>query len=720
MGKLIAWLLRIIAKAWAYLRDLNLVLTPCRFSLFVVLAGGALLLVTPQGREISVRLPDQGVGKVLLFYLCVFVWAFQSWYWARFILDALFGADRRLVRLPHPRVQRIRWLIDHVPRAIAFLAYAVAISACLFSGKKAAVWIGLALLPQGMLFYYALIRRRDLTSALVTRYPRASSWLLARPDQPVVGVGGLAPLSRGILYATLVAGAGLTAWAWAYPVGLGWLFGSSAMPFLGFSMIVPPGSLAVYASRQGGVARLGQEPHEVGRPGRGYPVVTLMVLVAIVFSVWVDNHQVRRLTDAAPHSGRSVSDAVDRWLAQAPRNPDRSVDVVVVATAGGGIRAAYWTATVLGAIQDKLPAFRQQLLAISGVSGGSLGATVFVTLLSEAHWPDAYSRCAPGTARQRPDVSWTRGPHECAGQSVLAQDFLAPVAAALLFTDLIQRFLPVAFLPDRARALEQAWERAWPEAQFERDVWSARGLDQLWPKEGHVPSLLLNGTHVETGKRVITSNLSITATKFPDTYDFFTLLPGPIRISTAALNSARFTYVAPAGTLGTNGRIVDGGYFENFGAETARDVLRATLRRLTDKGVVAHPIVVLITNDPQLKEREMPATGADAATRPAGPASRGGASWASEILSPIRALLATEDAHGILATHDLASVAGPAGLVFHFRLCRDEQASEPALGWVLSAESELLMREQLRTADCGNAAQFDQLVKRLAKAAGRP
>lgn len=50
MGKLIAWLLRIIAKAWAYLRDLSLVLTPCRFSLFVVLAGGALLLVTPQGR----------------------------------------------------------------------------------------------------------------------------------------------------------------------------------------------------------------------------------------------------------------------------------------------------------------------------------------------------------------------------------------------------------------------------------------------------------------------------------------------------------------------------------------------------------------------------------------------------------------------------------------------------------------------------------------------
>ena len=55
----------------------------------------------------------------------------------------------------------------------------------------------------------------------------------------------------------------------------------------------------------------------------------------------------------------------------------------IVATEGGGIRAAYWTAAVLGEIQDKNPNFAAHLFAISGVSGGSLGAAVFEALLAE-------------------------------------------------------------------------------------------------------------------------------------------------------------------------------------------------------------------------------------------------------------------------------------------------------------------------------------------------
>jgi len=119
-------------------RDVGSVLGPCRFSLLVVLAGGALLLAVPQGKEMSVRLPDQGVAKIVLFYLCVFIWAFQSWYWASFILDALLGANRHLTEMSYPRPVRIQWLIDHVPRVPAFLSYTVAVLACLLAGKSAA------------------------------------------------------------------------------------------------------------------------------------------------------------------------------------------------------------------------------------------------------------------------------------------------------------------------------------------------------------------------------------------------------------------------------------------------------------------------------------------------------------------------------------------------------------------------------------------------------
>ena len=132
------------------------------------------------------------------------------------------------------------------------------------------------------------------------------------------------------------------------------------------------------------------------------------------------------------------------------------------------------------------------------------------------------------------------GPYECAGQTMLSQDFLGPTIAALLFPDLMHRFLPLGF-PDRAKALEQSWERAWSRAGFSEDLWKDRGFRALWGGKEFLPALLLNGTHVETGKRVITSNIDIAASPgvFRDAYDFYQLAPHgmEIRPSTAAHNS---------------------------------------------------------------------------------------------------------------------------------------------------------------------------------------
>ena len=710
--------LRTFARLWAFLRDLAGVLAPCRFSLFVVVAGGALLLSVPQGRELTVRLPDEGAGKIFLFYLCVFIWAFQSWYWARFILDAWFGDDRQAADAAPRLPARVSWLIDHVPRAIGFLAYAVAVLACLVPGKDTTAWIGLSLVPQGLLFYVLLVRRRDLVSGLVRRFPAASAALTAPEPPGAAGLRALSPLARAIVHVTLVGAGGLTVWAGLNPVGMGWFFGSGALPFLGFAAIVPVGSLAVYLGRDGGAARLDRPELRLGRPDRPYPVVSLMVGLALVFSLWVDNHAVRVLADTPAAQAVPLPVAIDRWSDQvASQPPDRPADLVVVATAGGGIRAAYWTATVLGALQDRAPLFRRQLLGISAVSGGSVGAATFVTLLSQPQLPPQYFRCAPEGASQPVQATWTPGPFECAGQAVLSRDFLAPTAAALLFSDLLQQFIPVSFLPDRARALEQALEQAWPTAGFEASLWSARAFGQPWTQDGHLPALLLNGTHVETGKRIIHSPWRIDAQTFPDAFDFTRLLAAPIRPSTAALNSARFTFVSPAGTLGANGRIVDGGYFENFGAQTAADLLRAALRHLQPQGKRVRAIVVLISNEPALALQELPATFGAAGTAPLGPVLRSGPQWGSEALSPVWALFNAREAHAILATHALRDAAGPDGLFFHFHLCRDAQAMEPALGWVLAKESERWMRAQLRAPSCGNAAQLDQLVKLLTSAA---
>ena len=696
------WLLQISARVWEFLRDVNTVLRPCRFSAIVVAAGAALLF-SSQGLEFTVRLPGEGPAKILWFYVCVFLWAFQSWYWARLVLDVTFGADRN-APLAHARFERLRRLIKHTPRVLAAGSYLVALAGCLLAGW-AASWIGIGLAVQGVLFYWFLvIRRTKIVDKLASANPDGSAdWkraLMVRRGADPASLRSLPLLSRIILWLTLAATAALTVWVCIDAVGFGWFFGAAAVPFLGFSTLVPVGSLLVFWAREGGSSRLADDPLRSMDTTRAYPVIAILLVIALAFSFFpaLDNHKVRTLP--APETGSvrpELDRALEQWHSQAPRFSDGRSNFIVVSTAGGGLRAAFWTATVLGAIQDSQGDFRRQLFGVSGVSGGSLGAAAFVTLAGELSLSDGAVGCRGDRV--------SAGPYECAGQTVLSQDFLAPAVAALLFPDLMQRFFPFGF-PDRAKALEQGWERAWGRAGFREETWRDHGFRSLWAGDRFLPALFLNGTHVETGKRVITSNVDIAASPkvFRDAYDFYRLVPAGVEIrpSTAAHNSARFSYVSPAATLSDGTHLVDGGYFENFGASTGREVLKAGIERW---GRAIQPIAILISNDPKLKEEEF----RPSELRPAEPMT-----WAGEALSPLRALLQTRDARGLLAASELrALVEENGGRYFQFRLCEEPGRPEPALGWVLSDDSEDLMRTQLRSRTCGNAEQLRLLMETL-------
>src|SRR5262249_36553470 len=96
-----------------------------------------------------------------------------------------------------------------------------------------------------------------------------------------------------------------------------------------------------------------------------FPIFLLTIFVLVVWHRIAPDERVRYLesSDASadveqrPHPVT----AFDQWLsehglAKNPSNADTSkpnpVPVIFVATAGGGSRAAYWTAAVLGKLQD--------------------------------------------------------------------------------------------------------------------------------------------------------------------------------------------------------------------------------------------------------------------------------------------------------------------------------------------------------------------------------
>jgi hypothetical protein len=197
---------------------------------------------------------------------------------------------------------------------------------------------------------------------------------------------------------------------------------------------------------------------------------------------------------------------------------------------------------------------------------------------------------------------------------------------------------------------------------------------------------------------------------FQDAYDFYDGQTSEVRPSTAAHNSARFPYVSPAGTREDGTHIVDGGYFENFGATTATELLKEGLDRF-GKGLI-RPVVILISNDPALKATSLPRTPASK------PEQVKGQALAAEALGPIRGFLNTRDARGLLAAAELRAMAEDAnGRYFQFRLCSDEAAHRavPPLGWVMNDDSEKFMRDQLRSKSdtCGNYQQFIALLMAL-------
>ena len=241
---------------------------------------------------------------------------------------------------------------------------------------------------------------------------------------------------------------------------------------------------------------------------------------------------------------KAASEKLPRGIRTA-NDPARVQPMIVVATAGGASRAAFWTSQVLGEIAAREPHFADRLFMISGVSGGSLGAMTFRSLVERR----SGGKAASGPAEES---------FAAKAADFLQSDFLTPALATGLYVDL--PYHAFSFLPapgDRAAALEKGWEAKACDSvvtmtggQLPFD-WSDGFRRRRFNRHGPVwPILALNGTAVEKGKRLIFSNVDFACSGLagPLTrYDGIAVLGNDIPISTAVTMSARFPVVSPTG-----------------------------------------------------------------------------------------------------------------------------------------------------------------------------
>lgn len=252
------------------------------------------------------------------------------------------------------------------------------------------------------------------------------------------------------------------------------------------------------------------------------------------------------------------------------------IPVYFVTAEGGGIRAAYWTAIVLdelGVDRANHPRFATHAFSLSGVSGGSVGLA-------------AWRSCLQASG----------GALDCSNQLGTA-GLLTPLLSAWLMEDTVARLMPTSLckapgcnLLDRGSWFESALEQAVPRMR--------QGLMRV----NAPPYLFLNSTTVETGERSIASPVRIHWEQFATARDQLAWLGGDPGIASAAHNSARFTYVNAIGAIRRSdcdaedancprdaqryrpvvSRLADGGYFDNSGALTTIEILRAFERCVTE------------------------------------------------------------------------------------------------------------------------------------------
>ncbi|HXT16451.1 MAG TPA: hypothetical protein VN706_12515 [Gemmatimonadaceae bacterium] len=375
------------------------------------------------------------------------------------------------------------------------------------------------------------------------------------------------------------------------------------------------------------------------------PIVRLAIAAAFLFSMWNDNHRVRTMADessvkAVEPPRVTAAAQLDQWVAaRGAANSKPIVPMILVAASGGGLRAAYWTALSLAAAEDRDSSFVPHLFAISSVSGGSLGGAMFTAVARDAGRSRTKLPCA--------DTAQAHSYTTCV-KDFMGDDFLSPLLAKMVAPDMLQRFLPWPIMAfDRSRGLEDSWDDS-----YEHTVARPTMHEGLLSLSGDsasrvsMPTLFLNSTHVETGRRYVASPVIVTNV-LQDSPDVLQLLHADLPLFAAVHNSARFTIVSPAGHLVSPtsegvelGHVVDGGYFENSGLVTLQEVLG--LIESSPQRANVRPIVLYLCNDPVSCDGEAHTAVPDSVTRTHG-------TWANEVMAPIRALLNTRDARGELA-----------------------------------------------------------------------
>ena len=700
---------------------LGRILYLCFFPVATVALGDVAVCLVPQAQEALLAFGDgpRLISQAISFELGYIAWMVSAWYVARLLVGKRFEPDLVGVCCSE---KFARGVTKHLPRVLAVVAgLPIAVFQSSFSRMPVVQTLGIVSLVVCALVFFGLVFRRSWGRRHNQKWVAYWSQRAQEADEKFDSLSGASWLFIVTLF---VVSFGL--WL-ALPLGLEAVarpLGAATLLMLGLmSWNIFGGLILTYWPKSHHLPSL----------------VWVVGVLLLIFYPYNENHPVATPSAVANPPLSDLPTVFRHWLA---RRADPAAPVIFVSSAGGASRAAYWTTSALGLLEDEARSqkrvFAGNVFVISGVSGGSLGAATFVTALDLV-----------GNGGKNGDCASVRS----VANSFTGEDDLAAVLGMMLFPDLLQRFLPQPVDKwDRSRGLEEVWASDWQRLmdRCSAPASSAAGRppSNPWPdafgalyarhSATPLPTLALNTTALGAGQLVSQANFRLNRSDVFDLLDCG-LATRSLTLAQAVHNSARFPYISPGGVVRRTAgdpnscapskdvgpvwdRLGDGGYVEASGTLAVGLIIQALIEGglihgpagTTDSDVGRTYItpeqlrVLVLDNSPTngnsyLCEERAQSLDAVRAAHPQNIIQTGASPPppGPDFVAPLLGAFSTQGGRGLSNTVDLRGLVGGCSSRFaELRLPKPTAQREPSMNWMLNSAS----RQQIDAALEGKAA----------------
>ncbi|WP_062060338.1 hypothetical protein [Aquimarina longa] len=300
--------------------------------------------------------------------------------------------------------------------------------------------------------------------------------------------------------------------------------------------------------------------------------------------------------------------------------------VLLVSSEGGGSRAGLWSFLVHSYLYEKSKGkyFEENLLSLTGASGGSVGNAMFFAEAQHAKLKNKKAKFKGIAHHKYASLKYK-------ASAIYKENYLSVALLSLLGRDLFKEITALFNFRDRGQLLEEQWSTTYKQhflessdedilqkefLSFYKNVTNKNGLI----KQHYIPPLLfINTTHTQTGNYNIISPVRYSHLRpLMGMTDFIGNLqisyPNmSIGLSTAMRINASFPYITPVGEVkkksqsstSYSDQYADAGYYDNIGGvvskgieEIFRKVVQDSFPLLENKIKIKH---LLIVNDKEHK-----------------------------------------------------------------------------------------------------------------------